>query len=96
MKVWGCMLWRGVSPLHLINSVMDQHVYKNIMEDIMLPCADEHLPVIWEYVQDNNPEHTAKMVKMWFADNEVDVIEWSSNNPDLNLIEHLWNDVKHD
>ena len=56
----------------------------------MLPYAEDEMPFIWVFQQDNDPNHTSKKDKKWFTDNIIDIMECSQQSPYLNLIENLW------
>ena len=46
------------------------------------------------FMQDGASIHTAKVVKKWFADNNIEVLDWPPQSPDLNPIENMWSFMK--
>ena len=63
IMVWACFSWHGVGPIHWIRETMMKEVYRDILSNVMFPYADENMPLIWLFQQDNDPKHTSKCVK---------------------------------
>ena len=45
-------------------------------------------------MQDDAPCHRSKVAKTFRAENQIKVLDWPGNSPDLNPIENLWTNMK--
>ncbi|KAG1696946.1 Transposable element Tcb2 transposase [Nymphon striatum] len=45
-------------------------------------------------MNDGAPCHRSKVAKTFLAENRIKVLDWPGNSPDLNPIDHLWNNMK--
>jgi DDE superfamily endonuclease len=89
VMVWVCFTRNGVGPLHRVVGNMDQHMYKGIVENIILPHAKRKMGRDCIFQQDNDPNHTSGLVKGAMAKKKIRLLEWPSQSLDLNPIEYL-------
>jgi len=66
VMVWGAVAASGVGNFVFVEGIMDRFQYKSIFENNLKASVDKlSLGASWIFQEDNDPKHTAKIVKDW-------------------------------
>ncbi len=72
LMLWGCITSSGIGYMCEIEGIMDQHLYKEILESELAETI-EYYQLDTDnltFQQDNDPKHTAKSVKEYLNDQD--------------------------
>jgi hypothetical protein len=78
---------QGVGNMCKIDGRMDAKLYSNTLQDDLLAVVEFYG---WRGMSSSfNPKHTSQSARKWFQDNDINVLKWPAQPPDLNPIENL-------
>ena len=89
VMVFGMFSSQGTTPLVRLQTRVNAQIYKNIVQDHVVPIIQNSGLDRATFMQDNAPCHKAKVVMSYLSAQDFEIMDWPPQSPNLNLIENL-------
>ena len=93
IHVWGAFCSSGLSQLVVLDQNVTGVVYRDILEQHLLPFAQGLFQNNFRFQHNNAPAYTAHVVQDFLHEHDVGTLPQPSVSPDTNPIEHLWDEL---
>lgn len=90
INIWMMVLPNGLLAFREIAGNLNSEKYIDLLSKCCIPITNLNMGNEFYLQQDNARPHTSIMVKKFFENSNIIVLEWPPYSPDLNITEDVW------
>jgi hypothetical protein len=92
---WGCITYNSVGTIIPINGNMNSVKYIETLDNHLWSVVAKNFGnSAWIFQEDNAPCHLSRQCNAWKADNNIPILSWPAQSPDIDVIENVWKVLK--
>jgi hypothetical protein len=90
IMVWLMCLPSGLLSFRVIEGKFNSQRYINLLQEMIVPIMKLNYGSNFFFQEDNCAIHKSRQVKEFMSKSKINVIEWPSKSPDINMVEDIW------
>lgn len=90
VMIWLMVLPNGLTCFQYIAGNFKSTNYIELLKRVTVPIIKLNYGEDFYFQQDNSPIHRSQLVKKFFNESDIKLLEWPPMSPDINIVEDMW------